>query len=162
MNKAVPGLIRIEADELTYSMHILIRYELEKQLMDGTLTVEDLPEAWNRLYKEYLGVDVPDDTRGVLQDVHWSEAYIGYFPTYSLGTAYSAQILDTLRSEMDVDALVGEGNLAPIVGWLTERLYSKCRMIKPGDVLPALTGKPFDAKYYTDYLTKKYSELYNL
>ena len=162
VNKAVPGLIRIEADELTYSMHILIRYELEKRMMEGTVTADELPDEWNRLYKEYLGVDVPDNARGILQDVHWSEAYIGYFPTYSLGTAYSAQILETMKTELDFAALVEAGNLAPIVGWLREKLYRHCRMIKPGDVLPTLTGKPFDAKYYTEYLTKKYSDLYGI
>lgn len=162
INKAQPSLIRTEADELTYSMHIIIRYEIEKKLFSGELEVEDIPAEWARLYKEYLGVDVPDDTRGALQDVHWSQGSIGYFPTYSLGTAYSAQILDTMRKDLDVDALLAKDDVQPIMDWLTEKLYRFGSLPKPGDVIPAITGKPFTAKYYTDYLTKKFSELYGL
>lgn len=105
VNRAEPSLIRTEADELTYSLHIMVRYELEKALMQGTLTVADLPAAWNAKYKEYLGVDVPDDTHGCLQDIHWAMGDMGYFPSYALGSAYSAQAVDDLRKTMDLDAV---------------------------------------------------------
>jgi len=162
VNKAQPSLIRTEADELTYSMHTLIRYELEKKLFTGELKAKDIPAAWNALYKEYLGVDVPDDTRGCLQDMHWAGGMFGYFPTYSLGTAYSAQILDTLKKELDFDALVAADDMGPILSWLTGKLYRFGSEIKPGDVVPSICGAPFTAKFYTDYLTDKFSKLYNL
>ncbi len=162
VNAARPSLIRTEADELTYSMHIVIRYEIEKKLFAGEIAVADLPAEWNRLYKEYLGVDVPDDTRGILQDVHWSGAQFGYFPTYSLGTAYSAQILETLKKELDFKTLVAADNMHPIIDWLSERIYRFGCLNKPATYVPAITGEPFSAKYYTDYLTEKYTELYNL
>ena len=162
INISKPSLIRIDADELTYSMHILIRYEIEKKLFSEKLTVDQLPSEWNRLYKEYLGVDVPDDAHGVLQDVHWSQGSFGYFPTYSLGTAYSAQILDKMKSELDFAGLVEAGNMAPIMDWLSERIYRYGCLNKPGTYVPAITGKPFSASYYCDYLTGKFSELYDL
>lgn len=162
VNRAEPSLIRTEADELTYSLHILIRYEIEKMLFDGTLAVEDIPKAWNEKYQEYLGVTVPNDSEGCLQDVHWSQGSFGYFPTYSLGTAYSAQILDTMKKELDFEGLIASNDLEPILDWLSERIYRFGCLKKPGTYVPDITGKPFSAKYYTEYLTKKYSELYNL
>ena len=162
VNKAEPSLIRTEADELTYSLHVMIRYEIEKQLFDGAIEVEDIPAEWARLYKEYLGVDVPDDTRGCLQDVHWSQGSFGYFPTYSLGTAYSAQILETLKKDLDFHGLIAKDEMKPILDWLSERIYRHGRLLRPGDIVPSITGEPFSARYYTDYLTKKFSELYCL
>ena len=162
VNLAQPSLVRTEADELTYSMHILIRYEIEKDLFAGTLSVSDIPKAWNAKYKEYLGIDVPNDSVGCLQDVHWSQGSFGYFPTYSLGTAYSAQILDTLKDELDFEDLVGKDDLLPIMDWLSERIYRYGCLRKPGTYVPDITGKPFTAKYYTDYLVQKFSELYEL
>ena len=162
VNMAMPSLVRTEADELTYSMHVLIRYELEKQLFNGSLKVKDLPEAWNAAYQEYLGVQVPNDSVGVLQDVHWSQGMFGYFPTYSLGTAYSAQILETLKKELPFDELVAKNELKTILQWLSDRIYRFGRLHKPGTFVPDITGAPFTAKYYTDYLTKKFSELYHL
>lgn len=162
VNKAQPSLIRTEADELTYPMHIMVRYDLEKKLFAGELTSKDLPDAWNGLYREYLGVDVPDDTRGVLQDVHWSSGSYGYFPTYALGTAYSAQILDTMKKDLDFDSLVAADDMRPILRWLTERLYRFGHLIKPGDVVPSICGAPFTARFFTDYLTDKFGKLYDL
>src|SRR5699024_4292762 len=100
-NRAEPGLIRTEADELTYCLHILVRYELEKALLHGELTVADLPAAWNARYKQYLGLDVPDDARGVLQDIHWAWGNFGYFPSYALGSAYAAQAMADLEKTID-------------------------------------------------------------
>lgn len=161
-NKSEPSLIRTEADELTYSLHIMVRYELEKRLIAGELSTKELPAAWNALYKEYLGVDVPDDTRGVLQDSHWSSGMFGYFPSYSIGSAYASQIYAAMQKELDIPALVEKGELAPIVAWLTEKIYRFGCMKKPAELIENACGAPFDPAYYTDYLTKKYSEIYGL
>ena len=161
-NVAQPSLIRTEADELTYCLHVIIRYEIEKQLIDGTLAVSDLPKVWNAKVKEYLGLDVPDDKRGVLQDSHWSGGAIGYFPSYALGSAYGAQLLSKMKETVDFDAAVASGDLSPILDWLTERVWRKGSLYDPQEIFEAAAEAPFDAKYYTDYLTQKYSALYNV
>lgn len=162
INKAEPSLIRTEADELTYSLHIMVRYELEKKLIAGELAVSDLPAAWNRLYKEYLGVDVPSDTMGCLQDTHWSGGSFGYFPSYALGSAYGAQMLAKMESEIgNVNALIAEGKLSAIKAWLCEHIHRHGSLYKPGELLENVCGK-FDADYYIDYLTKKFTALYGL
>ncbi len=161
-NVAQPSLIRTEADELTYCLHVIIRYELEKQLIDGTLAVSELPKAWNEKVKAYLGLDVPDDKHGVLQDSHWSGGAIGYFPSYALGSAYGAQLLAKMKDTVDFDGAVASGDLTPILGWLTERIWAKGSLYDPQEVFEQAAGAPFDAKYYTEYLTKKYSELYSV
>ncbi len=162
VNKAQPSLIRTQADELTYSFHIMIRYELEKQLMAGTLAVKDLPAAWNRLYKEYLGLDVPNDTQGVLQDSHWSNGLFGYFPSYALGSAYGAQMLKVMERDIPVWELVARGELKPIVNWLTERIYQYGCLLKPNELILKACEAPFDPHYYVDYLKNKYTEVYGL
>ena len=162
VNKAEPSLIRTEADELTYCNHIMIRYEIEKQLIAGTLAVMDVPAAWNSLYKDYLGVDVPDDARGCLQDVHWAGGMLGYFPSYALGSAYGAQMLAKMEEDLgDVYADVEKGDLSVVTAWLKEKIHRHASFQKPGALFEAVCGQ-FDAKYYTDYLTKKYTELYGL
>lgn len=162
VNKAQPSLIRTEADELTYCMHIMVRYELEKQLIAGTLSVQDLPEAWNRLYKEYLGVDVPDDARGCLQDTHWAGGMFGYFPSYALGSAYGAQMRHVMEAQIgSVEDLVREGKLSVVTGWLKEHIHRHSALYKPGELFEMSCGK-FNAKYYTDYLTEKFTRLYEL
>ncbi len=161
-NRSEPSLIRTEADELTYSLHIMVRYELEKKLIGGELSTKELPAAWNALYKEYLGVDVPDDTRGVLQDTHWAGGMFGYFPSYSIGSAYASQIYAAMGREMDIPALVQAGDLGPIINWLTEKIYRFGAMKKPGELIENACGAPFDPAFYTDYLTKKYSAIYGL
>ena len=162
VNKSEPSLIRTEADELTYSFHIMIRYELEKQLIAGTLAVKDLPAAWNKLYKEYLGVDVPNDTQGVLQDSHWSGGSFGYFPSYALGSAYGAQMLKVMERDLPVWELVAKGDLKPIVAWLTERIYQYGRLLKPNELILKACEAPFDPRYYVDYLKDKYTRVYGL
>ncbi len=162
VNKAEPSLIRTEADELTYPLHVLVRYELEKRLFDGTLAVEDLPDAWNKLYKSVLGVDVPSDREGVLQDSHWASGLFGYFPSYAIGSAYGAQLLAVLEREMDVWSTVRQGDLKPIVAWLTDRIYRFGRSKDPADVIADACGAPFDPNCYTDYLRNKFTALYNL
>jgi carboxypeptidase Taq len=162
MNLSRPGLNRCESDELTYSLHVMIRYELEKRLFNGDLEPKDLPKEWNRLYKEYLGVDVPDDRRGVLQDSHWASGLFGYFPSYALGSAYGAQLIKRMEQEIDVWGNVKKGNLKPIVDWLTEHIYRFGCMKEPGKLMEEAFGAPFDPTYYTDYLTEKYTTLYGL
>ena len=161
VNKAQPSLIRTEADELTYCLHVLVRYEIEKRLIGGTLAVKDVPAEWNRLYKEYLGIDVPDDTRGCLQDSHWSGGSFGYFPSYALGSAYGAQMLRNMEQEMDVWGPVSRGDLSGITGWLREHIHKYGGMMEPADIVKNACGD-FDPTVYTDYLTKKYSGLYGL
>lgn len=162
VNKAEPSLIRTEADELTYSMHIMVRYELEKALMDGSLSTKELPAAWNRLYKEYLGIDVPNDREGVLQDSHWSGGTIGYFPSYSLGSAYGAQILYHMKKELDIDKLVSEGKIDVITAWLTEKIYKYGKLLTPAELIRNCCGEDFNPDYYINYLTDKYSKIYGL
>lgn len=162
VNKTEPSLIRTEADELTYCLHVCIRYEIEKKLIDGSLKVSDLPAEWNRMYKEFLGVDVPDDTRGCLQDSHWSGGSIGYFPSYALGSAYGAQLLSVMQAELgDVFADVAKGDLSRITAWLREHIHRFASSKKPVETFTDVCGA-FDAGYYIDYLTKKYTELYGL
>ena len=162
INKVTPSLIRTEADEVTYCLHVMVRYELEKKVMSGELEVKDLPAAWNALYKEYLGVDVPDDTHGVLQDSHWSGGGIGYFPSYALGSAYGAQLLAKMRESVDVDACLATGDFAPINAWNREHIWQHGCTKKPEQLLTDALGQAFDPTAYTDYLEKKYTELYGL
>ncbi len=162
VNEAKPSLIRIEADELTYSMHIMVRYEIEKRIMSGELSVADLPTVWNQLYKEYLGVDVPDDEHGLLQDVHWAGGMFGYFPSYSIGSAYAAQITESMKKDLDLDGLISKGDTAPVIAWLTERIYKHGTVLTPPEVIENCCGAPFDADFYINYLTEKYSKIYNL
>lgn len=162
VNKAEASLIRTEADQLTYCLHVMVRYELEKRLIDGTLAVKDVPKAWNELYQQYLGIEVPDDAQGCLQDSHWSGGSIGYFPSYALGSAYGPQLLDRMEKEIgSVDTLVAEGELAQVTAWLRGHIHRHACFYKPNALFESVCGK-FDAKYYTEYLTKKYTQMYNL
>ena len=161
VNKAQPSLIRTEADELTYSFHVMVRYEIEKQLIGGTLEVKDIPAEWNRLYKEYLGVDVPDDKRGCLQDSHWSGGSFGYFPSYALGSAYAAQMLRNMEQEMDVWGPVARGDLSAVSAWLGDKVHRFGCLLEPAQVVENACGK-FDPTVYVDYLVEKYSELYKI
>ena len=162
INKAEPSLIRTEADDLTYCMHIMVRYELEKQLIDGSLQVKGVPQAWNRLYQEYLGVTVPDDQNGCLQDSHWSGGSIGYFPSYALGSAYGPQLLHVMEQQIgNAEELVRAGKLEKITAWLKENIHRHAGFYKPGALFEQVCGK-FDARYYTEYLTRKYTALYRL
>ena len=140
----------------------MIRYELEQQLFDGTLTVDDLPAAWNRLYREYLGIDVPSDREGVLQDSHWSGGMFGYFPSYALGSAYGAQMLAVMKTTVDVDGCISQGNLSPINEWLNTHIWQHGGLYDPEVLLENALGMPFDPHYYVRYLKEKYSEIYHL
>ena len=162
-NKVENSLIRIEADELTYNLHIIIRYEIEKKLFNEGLAVKDLPETWNAKYKEYLGIMPPNDGMGVLQDVHWSGGDFGYFASYSLGNMYAAQFLYTMRKELpNLDQLIEEGNLAPIKEWLTDKVYKYGKSEKPSEIILRVTGEELNPDYLADYLEEKYKEIYKL
>ena len=159
-NKAEPSLIRTEADELTYALHVLVRYEIEKELFAGKLEVNDVPRVWNAKYKEYLGIDVPDDRQGCLQDSHWANGNVGYFPSYALGSAYGAQMLEKMKKTVDVDAAVAQGDLRPVANWLEEHIWKFGSLYDPMELLENAVGAPFDPTYYTDYLAKKFSSIY--
>ena len=162
VNKAQPSLIRTEADELTYTLHIMVRYEIEKQLIDGSLAVRDVPRRWKELYREYLGVEVPNDREGCLQDSHWSGGSIGYFPSYALGSAYGPQLLTKMEEDLgDIWTDVAGGDLSKVTLWLRDRIHRHASFYKPKALFEQVCG-PFDPKYYTDYLTKKYTGLYGL
>ena len=161
VNVARPGLIRMEADELTYCLHILVRYELEKAFVNGEITVDEIPELWKQKYREYLGVEVPSDTLGCLQDVHWTGSY-GYFPSYALGNAYGAQILHTMEKEFDVFADVRKGDLSKIGEWLTQRVFPFASLSTPDEWIRRITGEGLNTSYYLDYLEKKFRPLYGL
>ena len=162
INLSKPSLIRTDADELTYPLHVMIRYEIEKAMIAGDLAVKDIPGEWNRLYREVLGVEVPDDRRGCLQDSHWSFGGMGYFPSYALGSAYGVQMLHEMEKTVDIWGSVEKGDLSPVTAWLTEKVHQYGSLKKPQDLLPAAMGGPLDARVYTDYLIRKYSELYGL
>ena len=162
INLVTPSLIRTEADEVTYCLHVMVRYELEKRLMAGELQVSELPKEWNRLYREYLGVEVPNDKNGVLQDSHWSGGGIGYFPSYALGSAYGAHILAKMKQDIDVDACMSAGDFQPINAWNREHIWKYGSLIKPGELLVKILGEEFDPKHYIEYLEKKYGEIYGL
>ena len=162
VNRVQPSLIRTEADEMTYCLHIMVRYELEKQLIGGALAVRDVPQAWNRLYREYLGIEVPDDAHGCLQDSHWSGGAFGYFPSYALGSAYGAQMLAVMEQQLgDVWADVEKGDLSRITGWLREKIHRHASLYRPGQLFEMACGK-FNPDFYVDYLTRKYTDLYQL
>ncbi len=158
-NHVQPSLIRTEADQVTYPLHIMVRYELEKQLIGGTLSTKDLPEAWNALYREYLGVTVPDDAQGVLQDTHWSGGMIGYFPTYALGSAYASQMLHAMQRDLGTDALIAKGDIAPITAWLGDRIHRHGNRYQPAELLKMATGEDFNPAYYVNHLQQVLRDL---
>lgn len=163
INKVKPSLIRIEADELTYNLHVLVRFEIECDVLTGALAVKDLPEAWNEKYRTYLGIVPPNDAQGCLQDVHWSMGSIGYFPTYSIGNVLSYQIWCALQRDLpDIDALIGRGEFAPILKWLTEKVYARARQLRPKELILSVTGKPLDPTDYLQGLGHKYHAIYKI
>ena len=162
-NVVRPSLIRTEADELTYPLHVLVRYEIEQMLMSGEAKASDVPRLWKERYKGYLGVDVPDDKHGALQDTHWAFGGIGYFPTYALGNAYGAQLKHQMIAEgLDFDGACAQGKLAPIREWLRSRIWTYGRSKDAGELIEAACGEPFSPTYYIDYLTEKFSGIYQL
>lgn len=161
INKVEPSLIRTEADELTYCLHVMVRYEIEKMMLEDGFDFNTLPTLWNQKYKEYLGVDVPNDKEGVLQDVHWTSG-VGYFFSYALGNAYSAQIYNAMKKDLNIDELLESGNIKPIINWLKSHMYKYGSMLKPKELIKAITGEEFNPEYYCKYLEEKYSKIYQL
>ncbi|MDF2961432.1 MAG: peptidase [Paenibacillus sp.] len=162
-NEVKPSLIRIEADELTYNLHIMVRYEIEKELFSETVRVADLPEVWNEKYRDYLGVSPAHNGEGVLQDVHWSGGAFGYFPSYALGNMYAAQMMRTIRKELpDFDGLIEGGNLLPIKDWLAEKVYRFGKSMTPTEIITSVTGEELNPDYLVDYFHEKYGDIYKL
>ena len=161
VNIAEPSLIRTEADELTYSLHILIRYELEKGFINGEFGVDGLDQRWKEKYKEYLGVEVPNNTVGILQDVHWTDTY-GYFPSYSLGSAYAAQIYNTMKKELDIEACIRNDEIYKIRDWMKNHAWNIASLYNPNEWIIKVTGEPFNPDYYINYLKEKFTEIYEL
>ncbi|MFY4776037.1 carboxypeptidase M32 [Metabacillus sp. RGM 3146] len=163
INESKPSLIRIEADELTYPLHIMIRYEIEKALFNDEVTVEELPNLWNKKYEEYLGITPPDDAKGILQDVHWAGGSFGYFPSYALGYMYAAQFKQAMLKEIpDFDQMIEEGKFDVIISWLTKNIHQYGKMKKPLEILQDVTGEELNAGYLINELDGKYRKLYNL
>lgn len=162
VNRSEAGPVRLEADELTYSFHIMVRYEIEKKLISGELEAKDAPSEWNRLYEEYLGVTPENDARGILQDSHWAGGLIGYFPDYALGSAYGAQMLDCmLKEKPGLWNDVAEGDLSFITGWLSEHIHKYASYYPPKVLFENACGK-FDTKYFIDYIRTKMTDIYGL
>jgi len=162
INKVQPSLIRTESDELTYHFHVMIRYELEKKLIEGSLSTRDIPAYWNQQYKEYMGIDVPDDRRGCLQDVHWSHGSFGYFPTYSLGSFYAAQFYETaLTGDEAVKVQVSSGDYTALLEWLRKTVHKHGRIYTSEGLCELVSGKTLDINYFLSYLLDKYRKIYN-
>ena len=163
VNAVKPSLIRVEADEVTYNLHILLRFGLERRLVDGEIEVADLPEAWREESRELLGIVPERAADGVLQDIHWSMFLIGYFPTYTLGNLYAAQFHATMARELpDWEEQVRRGEFEQILGWLRERIHRHGRVYSATEICQRVTGEPLDARYFLDYLGSKFGELYRL
>ena len=160
VNKVQPGLIRTEADELTYSLHVLVRYELEKMLIEENLNVEKLPELWADKYEEYLGVRPQNPAEGVLQDIHWAQGSFGYFPSYALGSAFAAQMLQFMKKSMDFEELLRKGEIEVIRHVLKRHIHRFGKMRDSRQLLRDMTGEDFEPRYYVEYLKEKYSRLY--
>jgi len=162
-NKVEASLIRVEADQVTYNLHIVMRFELELEVFEGGLELADLPEAWNARTAEYLGLEVPDDARGVLQDVHWAAGAFGYFPTYSLGNLIAAQIWDAARVALpDLDGQIASGELVPLRDWLRDRLYRHGAKFTPKEMIERLVAGPIDVGPYLRQLRERAAEIYGI
>ncbi len=162
LNKVKPSLIRIEADEVTYNLHIIVRYELEKAMINGNLAIESLPRLWNAKYREYLGIEPGNDSEGVLQDIHWSSGF-GYFPSYTLGNLYSAQIYSTLHQQFsDFNERLASGDTAFIFDWLRKNMYVFGAIYQPDTLMERVTGEVPNPDYFARYLSSKFEEIYQL
>jgi len=163
VNQVEPSFIRVEADEVTYNLHILLRFELEQALVEDRVSIADLPELWNARMEEYLGLKPENAAQGVLQDVHWSFGLIGYFPTYSLGNLYAAQFFQQAQKDMPgLDDDLAAGRLAGLKGWLNEKVHRRGRRVNAGELVREVTGEELSADYFMDYLEGKFGDLYGV
>lgn len=161
VNHSAPSLIRVEADEVTYNLHIILRYELERELLEGDLKVESLPSAWNAKVKELLGITPPDDLDGVLQDIHWSGGGFASFPSYTLGNVIGAQIMESVRKDLpDLDEQLGRGDFTALSAWLASRLYQEGGKYRTKEIVKRVTGRELTTEPYLTYITNKYRALY--
>jgi len=162
-NRVERGFIRVEADEVTYNLHVMIRYEIEKQLFNGDLAVDDLPTVWNTMFKEWFDLDVPEDRLGCLQDIHWSMGAFGYFPTYTLGNLYAAQLLEAMSKDLgDIDERVASGDWEPMLAWLGPRIHLRGSQVTPAQLIEDATGSPPSPEPFLRYVEEKYGALYKL
>jgi len=162
LNRVRPSMIRVEADEVTYNLHIIIRYELEKAMVNGDVAIETLPGLWNAKYREYLGIEPANDAEGVLQDIHWSSGF-GYFPTYTLGNLYAAQIFHKLHAVFpDFDQRLASGDTFFILEWLRDQMYSFGAIYLPGELIKRVTDEPPNPQHFTRYLNTKFEKIYGL
>ena len=163
VNSIIPGPIRVEADEISYSLHIILRFELEERLFAGKLTVNELPSAWNKAMKDYFGIECTDDAEGVLQDVHWSMGAFGYFPSYALGNLYGLQFWEKLKEDIpETEAALERQEYGEIHAWLRKNIHQKGRCAEPAALIKEVTGRELSEKYFLRYIEKKYTELYGL
>jgi carboxypeptidase Taq len=163
INKVEPSFIRVEADEATYNLHIMLRMEIEIALLDGSLNVKDLPEVWNMKFKEYLGITPPDDAQGVLQDVHWSFGLLGYFSTYALGNLVSAQLWEKINEDIpDLEDKIAKGEFAPLLSWLNKKIHAHGAKFEPQELVEQVTGSKIDGGPYLKYLQTKFADIYGL
>lgn len=163
INTVSPSLIRIEADELTYSLHVIIRYEIEKMIFNGDVELDELPSLWNKKYMEYLGVEPENDAEGILQDMHWSAGNFGYFPSYALGNLYGAQFLNVMKKDIpDLSDSVANGSLEIVHTWLKDNIHKYGSIYKPSVLIKKVTGEELTAKYFIEYLNEKFSDIYSI
>lgn len=163
LNYVEPGLIRVDADEVTYNLHVILRFEIEKDLIEGNMEVAELPRIWNQKMEEYFGLKVPNDAQGVLQDVHWSGGSFGYFPTYALGNLYAAQLFHAAGRQIhNLDLQIAEGNLSFLLEWLRNNIHVHGRRYEPAELIMKATGGEPKPVYFISYLEEKYKKIYNL
>lgn len=163
INKVAPSFIRVEADEATYNLHVMLRMDIEIALLEGSLKVKDLPELWNTKFKEYLGITPPDDAQGVLQDIHWSFGLLGYFSTYALGNLVSAQLWEKINQDFpNLEDQISKGEFAPLLTWLNEKIHHHGSKFDPQELVEQVTGSKIDGGAYINYLQTKFGEIYNL
>ena len=161
VNFVQPSFIRVEADEVTYCLHVILRFEIELGLIDGTIKVKDLPKIWNMKMKENLGITPKNDKEGVLQDVHWSGGNIGYFPTYAIGTIYAAQLYSKLvKEKKNVEKQIRDGNYSEVAEWLKKNVHSKGSILLADDIIKKVCGEGLNPEVYIKYLRKKFSGIY--
>lgn len=162
VNRVIPNYIRVEADECSYNLHIVLRYEIEKNLIEGKLSVLEIPDYWNTLFKSLFGYYPPDDARGCLQDIHWSHGSFGYFPSYALGNLFSAQITDRMKRELDLSELITRGDFLPIRDWLKEHVFKIGRRLCSREIVKKISGCDISHQPYIDYLKNKYGDIYKV
>jgi len=163
INAVRPSFIRVEADEVTYNLHIMLRFDLERQMIAGRLRVQDVPQAWNDTFRQLLGITPPDDARGCLQDIHWSMGVFGYFPTYALGNLYAAQFFEAARHALpELEAQLTRGELRPLREWLRENIHRHGQRYRAGELVQRVTGQPLSHRSFVEYLVRKYKPLYGL